>query len=241
MYIDMYTSPSLPPIQIRINVPSYCDRVLWKSYPGTNISNTSYGNWPLDFELWTLDFGLWTLNFGLWTLDSINLCVSASRDIATCTSHALTVCHFVLLPWFQDVLRTSWPVATPQCLPHSRLEEWNSMPRKQVCIVGRNNEGEGEGEEGEGRGEVVRKKVRRVRVRWNILARSNCAWLFNSLNVHLSLFLSFTPLLLVPYFPSSTIVSRFYFLLSSLLTLHSQSCSLVRRNKLFHHCWQLQS
>ena len=29
--------------QIRINVPSYCDRVLWKSYPGTSIVNTSYG------------------------------------------------------------------------------------------------------------------------------------------------------------------------------------------------------
>ena len=30
-------------IQIRINVPSYCDRVLWRSYPGTSIVNTSYG------------------------------------------------------------------------------------------------------------------------------------------------------------------------------------------------------
>ena len=39
-----HTLLSLPPMQIRINVPSYCDRVLWKSYPGTNISNTSYGN-----------------------------------------------------------------------------------------------------------------------------------------------------------------------------------------------------
>ena len=39
---------SLPPMQIRINVPSYCDRVLWRSYPGTNISNTSYGNLTID-------------------------------------------------------------------------------------------------------------------------------------------------------------------------------------------------
>jgi phosphatidylinositol-3,4,5-trisphosphate 5-phosphatase 2 len=28
---------------LRINVPSYCDRVLWSSFPGTNISNSSYG------------------------------------------------------------------------------------------------------------------------------------------------------------------------------------------------------
>jgi len=39
---------------IRINVPSYCDRVLWKSYPGTSISNTSYGKFHnlqnLNFE-----------------------------------------------------------------------------------------------------------------------------------------------------------------------------------------------
>ena len=27
----------------RINEPSYCDRVLWKSYPGTRINPTSYG------------------------------------------------------------------------------------------------------------------------------------------------------------------------------------------------------
>ena len=27
----------------RINEPSFCDRVLWKSYPGTRINNTSYG------------------------------------------------------------------------------------------------------------------------------------------------------------------------------------------------------
>ena len=33
----------LPGVQIRINVPSYCDRVLWRSYPGTSIVNTSYG------------------------------------------------------------------------------------------------------------------------------------------------------------------------------------------------------
>ena len=28
---------------IRLNVPSYCDRVLWCSYPGTIIANSSYG------------------------------------------------------------------------------------------------------------------------------------------------------------------------------------------------------
>ena len=28
---------------VRINLPSYCDRVLWKSYPETSITNTSYG------------------------------------------------------------------------------------------------------------------------------------------------------------------------------------------------------
>lgn len=27
----------------RINEPSFCDRVLWKSYPGSRILNTSYG------------------------------------------------------------------------------------------------------------------------------------------------------------------------------------------------------
>ena len=27
----------------RINEPSFCDRVLWKSYPGSRIHNTSYG------------------------------------------------------------------------------------------------------------------------------------------------------------------------------------------------------
>lgn len=27
----------------RINEPSFCDRVLWKSYPGSKIINTTYG------------------------------------------------------------------------------------------------------------------------------------------------------------------------------------------------------
>ena len=27
----------------RVNEPSFCDRVLWRSYPGTRINNTSYG------------------------------------------------------------------------------------------------------------------------------------------------------------------------------------------------------
>jgi len=29
--------------QKRINAPSWCDRVLWRSYPHTSITNTSYG------------------------------------------------------------------------------------------------------------------------------------------------------------------------------------------------------
>ena len=29
----------------RINEPSFCDRVLWRSYPGSKITNTSYGGW----------------------------------------------------------------------------------------------------------------------------------------------------------------------------------------------------
>ena len=38
-------SKALTPLllQIRINVPSYCDRVLWRSYPNAPIVNTSYG------------------------------------------------------------------------------------------------------------------------------------------------------------------------------------------------------
>eukprot|EP00117_Sycon_ciliatum_P035059 scpid21390/ scgid0179/ Phosphatidylinositol 3,4,5-trisphosphate 5-phosphatase 2; Inositol polyphosphate phosphatase-like protein 1; Protein 51C; SH2 domain-containing inositol 5&apos len=30
-------------MSVRINVPSWCDRVLWKSYPRTHLQNTSYG------------------------------------------------------------------------------------------------------------------------------------------------------------------------------------------------------
>jgi phosphatidylinositol-3,4,5-trisphosphate 5-phosphatase 2 len=36
-------SPQAAALQVRINVPSYCDRVLWKSYPGTRIRCLSYG------------------------------------------------------------------------------------------------------------------------------------------------------------------------------------------------------
>ena len=30
-------------LQVRVNVPSFCDRVLWRSYPGTYIVNLAYG------------------------------------------------------------------------------------------------------------------------------------------------------------------------------------------------------
>lgn len=35
------TLPSL--FQVRTNVPSWCDRILWKSYPETHIICNSYG------------------------------------------------------------------------------------------------------------------------------------------------------------------------------------------------------
>lgn len=31
------------PVQVRTNVPSWCDRILWKSYPETHIICNSYG------------------------------------------------------------------------------------------------------------------------------------------------------------------------------------------------------
>ena len=39
-------SVSLPHLQTRINVPSYCDRVLWKSYPGLGFTCLAYGEPP---------------------------------------------------------------------------------------------------------------------------------------------------------------------------------------------------
>ncbi|EMP27289.1 Phosphatidylinositol-3,4,5-trisphosphate 5-phosphatase 2 [Chelonia mydas] len=33
----------VPPAQVRTNVPSWCDRILWKSYPETHINCNSYG------------------------------------------------------------------------------------------------------------------------------------------------------------------------------------------------------
>ena len=143
--------------------------------------------------IWPLTFEPWTLNFGLWTIYS---CVHMYQSCIK------TVCHFVLLPCFQDVPMTSWPVTTLQCLLHSRLEEWNSMPRKQVCVVGRNNVGEGGGNKEESKkGESEVKHT----------CRSSCAWLFNSLNIHLfslSLLLTTSP---------CTLFSLLYDCFSSLL------------------------
>lgn len=30
-------------LQVRVNVPSWCDRILWKSYPETHVTCTAYG------------------------------------------------------------------------------------------------------------------------------------------------------------------------------------------------------
>ena len=38
----------------RVNEPSYCDRVLWRSYPGTKIVNTSYGVYSIAFSILSL-------------------------------------------------------------------------------------------------------------------------------------------------------------------------------------------
>ena len=46
----------------RINEPSFCDRVLWRSYPGTRITNTSYGKWERGLcnkPLWAWPFVVW--------------------------------------------------------------------------------------------------------------------------------------------------------------------------------------
>lgn len=42
----LITLPSL--FQVRTNVPSWCDRILWKSYPETHIICNSYGQSLLD-------------------------------------------------------------------------------------------------------------------------------------------------------------------------------------------------
>lgn len=33
----------LVPVQVRTNVPSWCDRILWKSYPETHVNCNAYG------------------------------------------------------------------------------------------------------------------------------------------------------------------------------------------------------
>uniref|UniRef100_U3F762 phosphatidylinositol-3,4,5-trisphosphate 5-phosphatase n=2 Tax=Micrurus TaxID=8634 RepID=U3F762_MICFL len=40
---DTYVWHKQKPTGIRTNVPSWCDRILWKSYPETHINSTSYG------------------------------------------------------------------------------------------------------------------------------------------------------------------------------------------------------
>lgn len=41
---DKYVWEKPTTTKVRINVPSWCDRILWKSYPSTWIHNTSYGS-----------------------------------------------------------------------------------------------------------------------------------------------------------------------------------------------------
>ncbi|XP_038050530.1 phosphatidylinositol 3,4,5-trisphosphate 5-phosphatase 2B-like isoform X2 [Patiria miniata] len=40
---DTYDYKKIKKTMVRINEPSWCDRVIWRSYPGTHIVNTSYG------------------------------------------------------------------------------------------------------------------------------------------------------------------------------------------------------
>lgn len=47
---DVTTQPDPPlpphsphPCQVRTNVPSWCDRILWKSYPETHVNCNAYG------------------------------------------------------------------------------------------------------------------------------------------------------------------------------------------------------
>lgn len=49
-------------MQVRTNVPSWCDRILWKSYPETHIICNSYGQSLLDRVLGPWAGGGW----GVW-------------------------------------------------------------------------------------------------------------------------------------------------------------------------------
>lgn len=37
-------------LQVRVNVPSWCDRILWKSYPETHVTCTAYGKADRNLE-----------------------------------------------------------------------------------------------------------------------------------------------------------------------------------------------
>ena len=39
----MTPPPNPIPLQVRTNVPSWCDRILWKSYPETHVNCNAYG------------------------------------------------------------------------------------------------------------------------------------------------------------------------------------------------------
>lgn len=45
--------PELIYLQVRVNVPSWCDRILWKSYPETHVTCTAYGKADRNLEVYS--------------------------------------------------------------------------------------------------------------------------------------------------------------------------------------------
>ena len=149
----------LPPMQIRINVPSYCDRVLWKSYPGTYISNTSYGNWPLG-----LSFELWTLNFGLYIVACF--CIKGYTHMSQSCINSMSFCFTSLFPGCTHDIMTSdhSPVFATFQIGGVKQYAWETGLRSRKVQGGREREGGRErGRQREKEGERERKRWRRER------------------------------------------------------------------------------